>query len=96
MDGIYAYTTMYILADALEKAKSTEKGKLIEALSKTNYKDHILASSSPITFDKDGQSTTSCNVMHQILKGKFEIVLPKLWQTAKPVFPAPKWAERAT
>lgn len=94
MDGIYAYTTMYILAVALERAKSTEKEKLVEALSKTNYKDHILANSSPITFDKDGQSMTSCNVMHQILKGKFEIVLPKVWQTAKPVFPVPKWAER--
>jgi len=94
MDGIYAYTTMYILADAMERAKSTDKEKLIEALSKTNYKDHMLATPAPITFDKDGQNTISCNVMHQILKGRFEVVLPKSWQTAKPVFPMPKWTER--
>jgi len=94
MDGIYAYTTMYILADALERAKSTDKEKLIEALSKTNYKDHMLATPAPITFDKDGQNAISCNVMHQILKGRFEVVLPKSWQTAKPVFPMPKWTER--
>jgi len=93
MDASLSYTLMYVLADALERAKSVEKEKLIEALGKTHFTDHFLAGGA-VVFGEDGQCTSDFNTSIQILKGEIKNILPEKYQNAKPVFPAPKWSER--
>ena len=94
MDAAFSYTMVYVLADALERAKSTKRDKLLEALRKTYFKDHIMAGG-PVLFDKTGQCMNDYNVAQQILKGEFQNIYPEKYQTMKPVFPIPKWSERA-
>ena len=94
IDAAFSYTMIYVLADAIGRAKSTKKENVIEVLKKTNFKDHIMAGES-ILFDKTGQCINDFNVSQQILDGQFQNILPERYQTAKPVFPVPKWSERS-
>lgn len=94
MDAAFSYTLMYVFADAVERAKSTNKDKVIEALKKTYLKDHFLCGGA-VTFGEDGQCQNDYNTSQQILNGKIENILPEKYQSAKPVFPVPKWSERA-
>jgi branched-chain amino acid transport system substrate-binding protein len=93
MDAAFSYTLMYVFADAVQRAKSTNKDKLIEALRKTYFKDHFLAGGA-VTFGEDGQCQNDYNTSQEILVGKIENILPVKYQSAKPVFPVPKWSER--
>ncbi len=66
---IFAYVPIYVIADALERAKSTDREAIREALAKTNITQHVLPQG-PIVFGPDGQNKNVASVMHQILKGK--------------------------
>jgi len=77
-----------VLADALERAKSTNREAVREALSKTDLKDHILPQG-PIVFGPDGQNKNAQAAMMQILGGKIVTVWPEAYADAKYVFPQP-------
>jgi len=85
---VFAYQPVYVLADALERAKSTKPEAVREALSKTNMRNHILPQG-PIVFGPDGQNKNAQAAMMQILGGKIMTVWPDAYAEGKYVFPQP-------
>jgi branched-chain amino acid transport system substrate-binding protein len=82
----YSYQPIPVIADALERGKSTKREALRDALTKTNFAGHILPQG-PIVFGPDGQNRNANTLLMQILKGKIEEVWPEKFATAKVVYP---------
>jgi branched-chain amino acid transport system substrate-binding protein len=86
---------LLVLADAINRAKSTEPNAIIKALSETNLnQDQVIMPWKGIKFDSTGENILASIVMQQIQKGQYEIVWPATMATAKPVWPALPWEER--
>lgn len=83
---VYAYSPVAVIADAIERAKSSDREAIREALAKTKFSEHILPQG-PIEFGPDGQNFNAKPLLMQILKGKVEVVWPKKYSTADFVFP---------
>ncbi len=86
----YSYDGIHVIADVLERAKSTEPDAVVEALRKTSYKDNLMVSTGPIMFNEIGDNPNASPAMIQILKQKPVVVWPKEMALAKLVFPRPK------
>jgi branched-chain amino acid transport system substrate-binding protein len=88
-----AYSSAYICADALNRAKELNRDSVREALETTD----LMTMYGQIKFKAYGkyerQSQLPTLVL-QVLKGKFEIVWPENLSTAKSIYPVPKWEER--
>ncbi len=94
----YAYTGILVVADALERAKSTDPEKIVEAFKNTNFKDHPMVGD-PIQFLPNGDNKGATTAMIQVLPGpdplkRIKVVLPKKFAQAEYVFPAPQLWER--
>jgi branched-chain amino acid transport system substrate-binding protein len=85
----YAYLGVMVIADALERAKSTKPGDLVAALRKTYLKQDLMVGMA-VTFDERGDNTNADSAMVQILGGGVKVVLPQQAAEAKYIFPAPK------
>lgn len=92
--GVMAYEAIYILADALNRACSTDSEALRNALAETSYEDHILPYEGPITFDETGQAANALSVLMQIQDGQIYQVAPASLAETDPIFPPPPWSER--
>src|SRR6202158_3568012 len=88
--GVQAYTVIGVVKDALERAGSTDRDKLREAIAKTNLADHILTQDA-IRFDDAGENVNATPALLQVQGGKAVVVGPARFVEAKPVFPVPKW-----
>jgi branched-chain amino acid transport system substrate-binding protein len=88
--GVQAYSVIGVLRDALERARSTDRDALREALAKTNLADHILPQDA-IKFDETGENVNATPALLQVQGGKPVVVGPARFAEAKPVFPVPKW-----
>jgi len=88
--GVQAYTVIGVVKDALERAGSTDRDKLRDALAKTNLTDHILPQDA-IKFDDTGENVNASPALLQVQGGKPLVVGPARFAEAKPVFPVPKW-----
>ena len=80
-----------VIADALERAKSTDPAALREALRKTNFKDHPMVGG-PVVFDEKGDNINATTAMIQVLPDpnlddRVKVVLPKEVAQAPYVFP---------
>jgi branched-chain amino acid transport system substrate-binding protein len=91
--GAQAYATMYIIADALSRAKDITNTGIQQALKQTDLKTIM----GPIKFeDWEGftnQSKPNTYVV-QWQKGKLEVVWPEEVKSASYVYPVPKWSAR--
>jgi branched-chain amino acid transport system substrate-binding protein len=85
---VFAYQAVYVVADALERAKSDKREAVREALAKTSLAEHILPQG-PIVFGANGQNTNAAATMMQIQKGVIKVVWPKAYGQAAPIFPVP-------
>lgn len=81
------YQAIYIIADALERAESTDHDSIRKALTKTHITQHILPQG-PIVFGPNGQNKNAAPAITQILGGKIKVVWPRQYALAEPVFPA--------
>lgn len=81
------YSVTRVLADAIERAASTDKDKLIAAIASSTYSDTIMPYG-PTKFVK-GQNTGAAPVNTQIQKGVVEVIFPKAFASAKAVYPIP-------
>ena len=88
--GVQGYQVMFVLKDALERAASTDREKVRDAIAKTNLTDHILTQDA-IHFDETGEGVNATPALLQVQGGKPVVVGPARFQEAKPVFPVPKW-----
>jgi branched-chain amino acid transport system substrate-binding protein len=97
MNGHAAETYMAtkVLADALERAGSTDREAVRAAIAKTKIcgADNILPYDC-IEFDESGQSPQGQLVILQILDGVYKTVWPPEVASAAPVWPVPAWSER--
>jgi branched-chain amino acid transport system substrate-binding protein len=83
-----AYCSTLLVADALEQAKSADRAKVIEALTASNWAGHIMPYG-PTRFVK-GENEGAQPVNTQIRGSKIEVIFPKEFASAAPVFPMPK------
>jgi branched-chain amino acid transport system substrate-binding protein len=81
------YAVTRVLANALERAASTDKDKLIAAIAASTDSDTIMPYG-PTKF-VDGQNTGAAPVNTQIRNGVVEVIFPTAFASAKPVFPIP-------
>jgi branched-chain amino acid transport system substrate-binding protein len=80
-----------VLRDAVERAGSSDRAKIREALATTNLADHILPQG-PIHFDKAGENANAQPALLQNQGGKTVVVGPLSFAEAKAVFPVPRWS----
>jgi branched-chain amino acid transport system substrate-binding protein len=86
----YSYDGMFVIADVLERARSTEPDAIVEALRKTSYAGGLMQYAGPITFNELGDNPNAVTTMIQILGQKPVAVWPKDAAVQQLVFPRPK------
>jgi branched-chain amino acid transport system substrate-binding protein len=91
--AVLAYQAMYIIADAVERAGSTDPAAIRDALAETNYADHILPYSGPISFDETGETVVAKPVVMQVQDGAVSQVWPTDLAETDPIFPCVSWGE---
>jgi branched-chain amino acid transport system substrate-binding protein len=85
--AVMAYEAVRILADALERAASTDRDAIRDALAKTSFGDHILPYKGPIEFDETGQAKNARFIVMQIQNGQILQVLPTDFAEARIKWP---------
>jgi branched-chain amino acid transport system substrate-binding protein len=81
------YSCALLVADAIERAASTDRAKVIAALASSTFADHIMPYG-PTKF-VNGQNEGAQPVNTQIRGDKIEVIFPQEFATAAPVFPNP-------
>jgi len=84
--ALYGYTAGQVIADAIERAGSTDTDKIREALTETNFENHVLPGG-PIMFDETGENINAKCVLIQIQNGKHVVVYPEEYAEADLIFP---------
>jgi branched-chain amino acid transport system substrate-binding protein len=79
------YTTMLVLADAINRAKSLDKAAIIDALAGSTFSDHFMPYG-PTRF-VNGQNTGAQPLMTQVVKGDIKVIVPRDFREVDPVFP---------
>ncbi len=91
--GAEAYAGMYVIADALKRAKTLTREGVRDALATTD----MMTVFGPVKFISYGQKTQQNSLpafLVQWINGKLETVWPKNVSTRKYVYPVPKWDQR--
>jgi branched-chain amino acid transport system substrate-binding protein len=86
----YSYDAVLIVADVLERAKSTDPDAIVDALKKTNMTGGLMVYGGPIVFNELGDNPNAITTMIQILGQKPVAVWPREAALQKFVFPRPK------
>jgi len=79
------YTAMTLLADAIERAKSTDRAAIIDALSKSTFSNHIMPYGA--TQFVNGQNMGAQPLMTQVVKGDIKVIVPRDYREVEPIFP---------
>src|ERR1700720_2853443 len=82
------YSCILLVADALERAASTDRAKLITALESSTFSGHVMPYG-PTKF-VNGQNQGAAPVNTQMLGNDIQVILPENFASAKPVFPVPR------
>ena len=86
----YSYDGIMLIADVLERAKSTDPDVVVDAIKKTNSTSGLMQYAGPIVFNDIGDNPNAVTTMIQILGQKPVAVWPKEAALQKFVFPRPK------
>ncbi len=86
----YSYDGMFLIADFLERAKSTDPDAIVDAIKKTNYAAGLMQYGGPVVFNELGDNPNAITTMIQVLNQKPVAVWPREAAVAKFVFPRPK------
>ena len=79
------YSCVGLLADALERAASTDHDKVIAALAGSTYDKHLMPYG-PTKFE-GGQNMGAAPVSTQVQSHDIKVVYPEAFANAKPIFP---------
>jgi branched-chain amino acid transport system substrate-binding protein len=79
------YQCVYLLADAIERAKSAKREDIINALTNSTWDKHFMPYG-PTKF-VNGQNTGAAPLTMQVLKGDIKVILPNNFAETEPVFP---------
>jgi branched-chain amino acid transport system substrate-binding protein len=89
------FTGLIVLADAINRAGSTEPEAIRNALSQTDLPaKNLIMPWSGVKFDGDGQNTLGSGILVQIINGAYVTVWPFNLATHDIVWPMPKWDQR--
>lgn len=89
------FTGLMVLADALNRAGSTEPEAIRTALTNTNIPGSALIMPwKGVKFDASGQNTLGSGILVQIIDGKYHTVWPFEVAAREVVYPMPKWDAR--
>jgi branched-chain amino acid transport system substrate-binding protein len=80
------YSCVKLLADAIERAGSSDRAKITEALASSTFADHIMPYG-PTKF-VNGQNQGAAPVNTQVQNGDIKVIFPDAFSDAKPIFPA--------
>lgn len=81
------YSAVLLLADALERAASTDRAKVTEALASSTFAEHLMPYG-PTKF-VNGQNTGAAPVNTQVQGSDIKVIFPSEFSNAKVVFPVP-------
>ena len=81
------YSAILLVADALERAASTDRAKLLAALESSTFAGHVMPYG-PTQF-VNGQNQGAAPVNTQVLDNDIKVILPPEFANAKAVFPTP-------
>jgi len=81
------YSCILLLADAVERAASVDRAKIIDALASSTFSGHVMPYG-PTKFI-NGQNQGAAPVNTQVLGNDIQVILPAAFASAKPVFPIP-------
>ena len=79
------YTAMTLLADAIDRAKSTDRAAIIDALTKSTFSNHIMPYGT--TQFVNGQNMGAQPLMTQVVKGDIKVIVPRDYREVEPIFP---------
>ena len=79
------YTAVRLLADAIERARSTERAAIADALAASTFSDHFMPYG-PTKFE-NGQNLGAQPLMTQVIKGDIRVIVPREFREADPIFP---------
>src|SRR6202043_1751553 len=81
------YSCILLVADAIERAASSERGKIVSALQSSTFSGHVMPYG-PTKF-VNGQNQGAAPVNTQVLCNDIQVIFPQTFASAKPVFPIP-------
>ena len=91
--GAEAYAAMYVIADALKRAKSLTRKDVRDALAETDMMT-AFGRVKFISYGKKTQQNKLPTFLVQWINGKLETVWPKYVATKGYVYPIPEWSKR--
>jgi branched-chain amino acid transport system substrate-binding protein len=94
-EAMYSYQGVEVIAEALERAGSSEPQALRDAISETSLETDLLPFPGPIEFDDTGQNVNARPISMQVQEGEVLQVYPEEFAEERPVFPAVPWNEGA-
>jgi len=89
------FTGMMVMADAINRAGSTEPEAIRKALVATDMPgSKLIMPWKGVKFDASGQNTLGQGILVQIVDGKYNTVWPFNMASREVVWPMPKWEQR--
>ncbi len=89
------YVAVYVLKDAIERARTLDKQKLRNALAATDFSgERNILPYERIVFDESGQNKNAQLVMLQVREQRFRTIWPADFSSVTPAWPVPRWSER--
>jgi branched-chain amino acid transport system substrate-binding protein len=82
------YSCILLLADAIERAASADRAKIISALASSTFSGHVMPYG-PTKF-VNGQNQGAAPVNTQVIGNDIQVILPANFASAKAVFPMPR------
>jgi branched-chain amino acid transport system substrate-binding protein len=82
------FSCVLLIADALERAASADRAKIIAALESSTFSGHVMPYG-PTKF-VNGQNQGAAPVNTQVLGNDIQVIFPQTFATAKPIFPMPR------
>src|ERR1700733_3867730 len=82
------YCSTLLLADAIERAKSTDRAKITEALANSTFAGHVMPYG-PTKF-VNGQNQGAIPTNTQVIGSDIQVILPEAFASAKAVYPMPR------
>jgi len=81
------FSCVLLIADALERAASADRAKIIAALESSTFSGHVMPYGA--TRFVNGQNQGAAPVNTQVLDNDIKVIFPQTFATAKPTFPIP-------
>jgi branched-chain amino acid transport system substrate-binding protein len=82
------YSCVGLIADALERAASADRLRIIAALESSTWSGHIMPYGPTRFVNGQNQGAAPCNT--QVQDNDIKVILPKQFADAKPIFPMPE------